>query len=184
MFHPPWMWLFFHIPTAIYLLKCAPPQFGHAGHLHSRVIFRARRFDGGKLGEGPVARRAFLFSRAAAFVPPAASAQASGCGDNVISPTTLVTSRVPPPKPKALGPTSKPLHRRCIRRAIPPHASIGSARSRCLNKPGGSTKARSTRLKKIGLHSTNGRKLRTRDGRSRGRSWRQPCLERVTRSRA
>src|SRR5262249_26281080 len=100
-----------------------PPQFGHAAHLHSWVIFRARRFDGGKLGEGPVARRAFLFSRAAAFVPPAASAQDSGCGDNVISPTTPVPSRVPPPQPNALRPTSTPLRRGCIRRAIPPHAS-------------------------------------------------------------
>ena len=52
---------FFPHPDGNLLLKCGLPQFRHAGPLHSLVIFRARRFDGGKLEEGPVARRAFLF---------------------------------------------------------------------------------------------------------------------------
>jgi hypothetical protein len=51
------------------------------------------------------------------------------------------------------------------------------------NRPGGSTRPRSKRSKKIELHSTNGRKWRMRDGRSRRRSWRQLCVERVTKSR-
>jgi hypothetical protein len=53
---------FFPHPDGNLLLKCGLPQFRHAGPLHSLVIFRARRFDGGKLEEGPVVRRAFLFS--------------------------------------------------------------------------------------------------------------------------
>jgi hypothetical protein len=60
-FYPLGCDFFFHVPTAIYLLKCAPPQFGHAQHLHWLVIFARTLCDGGKLGEGPVLNRAFLF---------------------------------------------------------------------------------------------------------------------------
>ena len=42
-------------------MKCAPPQFGHAGHLHSWVIFRARRFDGGRYGKARLHAGLFFF---------------------------------------------------------------------------------------------------------------------------
>src|SRR5262249_23243138 len=64
-------------------------------------------------------------------------------------------------------------------RKQPRGRSSGSAASKRLqrqegrlNKPSGSTRPRSKRAKKSELHSTNGRKWRMRDGRSRRRSWR------------
>jgi len=48
-------------------------------------------------------------------------------------------------------------------------------------KPNGSTRPRSKRLKKIALRSTDGRKRRMHGGRSRRRSWKQLCDERMTR---
>jgi hypothetical protein len=50
----------------------------------------------------------------------------------------------------------------------------------CLSKLGGSTPPRLKRSRKIALGSTDGHKQRRRDGRSRRRSWKQPCVERLT----